>query len=115
MTIKYLIDENLPAKIQLWKSAEFIHVTEIKVAMDDFDIWKYAQENQLTIVTKDADFRNMMIADKSDSAPKVILFGIGNMKLNEFIQFVENTWSKVKLASSNNKLVIVYNDFIETF
>lgn len=57
----------------------------------------------------------MIIADKSDSAPKVILFGIGNMKLNDFIQFVESTWSKIKLASLNNKLVIVYNDFIETF
>lgn len=85
MTARYLIDENLPSKINVWKTDGFIHVTEINVAMDDFDIWTYALENKLTIVTKDGDFRNMIIADKSN------------------------------LASSNNKLVIVYNGFIETF
>lgn len=52
MTAKYLIDENLPAKINLWKSDEFIHVTEINVAMDDFDIWKYALKKNLLLLRR---------------------------------------------------------------
>jgi predicted nuclease of predicted toxin-antitoxin system len=54
--IKYIIDANLPYYFSLWKGEEYQHVIDINPDMKDSEIWKYARENNLTIVTKDADF-----------------------------------------------------------
>ena len=49
--IKYIIDANLPYYFSLWKGEEYQHVIDINPDMKDSEIWKYARENNLTIVT----------------------------------------------------------------
>lgn len=114
MSLKYLIDENLPSKISLWQSENFIHVRDIADSMDDSDILRFAFEKQYTVITKDADFRNYLLAGNSELYPHIILLGIGNMKLKEFEVFLNNQWTKIANASIENKIVIVHLDFIES-
>ncbi len=57
---KYLIDVNLPYRFSLWKGDDYIHQIDIDDEWTDEQIWNYAEENDLTIVTKDADFQTVL-------------------------------------------------------
>lgn len=56
MEAAYLIDANLPFRVPLWQNDAFLFVVKINPAWDDEEIWAYAKENKLVIVTKDKDF-----------------------------------------------------------
>ena len=108
---KYLIDVNLPRHIALWEGEEFIHQIDISDEWSDQEIWKYAKERSLTIVSKDSDFSNRMMSVAPP--PKVIHFRIGNMRLRQLISFIALRWDKIQELSDQHKLVAVYIDRIE--
>lgn len=54
--MRYLFDENLPDYLKIWTSDDCLHVTNISKSVSDNEIWKYALENNLIILTKDSDF-----------------------------------------------------------
>ena len=66
----YLIDVNLPYYFSYWRSDEYIHQIDLQNDADDYEIWQYAKERGLTIVTKDADFSDRMLL--SEPPPRVI-------------------------------------------
>lgn len=49
----FLIDANLPYYFSLWHSDDYIHQNDIDDTWTDKQIWDYAQEHNLTIITKD--------------------------------------------------------------
>ena len=53
--MKFLIDENLPDCLKIWSSSDFLHVTKISKSIPDTEIWQFAVENNLIIITKDTD------------------------------------------------------------
>ncbi len=108
---KYLIDANLPSKIKIWQSEEFEFVVSINDEWSDSEIWKYAEANNLTIVTKDADFSHQIMVSKSP--PKIIHIKIKNMKLREFESAINKVWKKAAQLSENYKLVNVFLDRVE--
>lgn len=108
---KYLIDVNLPYRFSLWKSEDYIHQKDIDDEWTDTQIWNYAAENNLTIITKDADFSNRIIFH--EPPPKVIHIRFGNMKMNDFFLTVTKIWKDVIDLSENHKLVNVFRDRIE--
>jgi predicted nuclease of predicted toxin-antitoxin system len=55
----YLIDANLPYNFSLWSGTDYIHVRDIDDEWSDTRIWEYAKQNDLTIVTKDADLESI--------------------------------------------------------
>lgn len=62
MTVKkYLIDVNLPYYFSIWNKPEYIHQKDLGDDWRDEQIWSYAKENNLTIVSKDSDFSNRMM------------------------------------------------------
>ncbi len=79
--------------------------------MKDSEIWRFAKENNLTIVTKDADFSDRILL--SDPPPRVIHIKLGNMKIKNFYQAIQSVWNEVVEMSQNYKLVRVYHDRIE--
>jgi len=108
---KYLIDVNLPYHFSLWNSPDFIHQKDINDEWTDEQIWEYAKLNDLTIITKDSDFSNKIILRKPP--PRVIHLRFGNMKMNEFHNFVTSVWIEVIQTNLNFKLVKVFKDRIE--
>ncbi|MFW5822450.1 MAG: DUF5615 family PIN-like protein [Tangfeifania sp.] len=61
---KFLIDENIPYYFELWNNQDLIHVHGLYGISTDEDIWQYSKENNLVIVTKDADFSNKILYRK---------------------------------------------------
>ncbi len=108
---KYLIDVNLPSRFSLWSGVEFEQVININDKMKDSEIWEYAKTNGLTIISKDADFSEMMMIN--NPPPRVIHIKIGNMKINELYQFLNNIWTDVSKMSDNYKLVRVFLNKLE--
>jgi predicted nuclease of predicted toxin-antitoxin system len=80
--VKYLIDVNLPYYFSLWNSEPFIHQKDINDQSSGEEIWQYAENNNLTIITKDVNFSNKILLH--EPPPKVIHIRFGNMKMNEF-------------------------------
>ncbi len=108
---KYLIDVNLPHRFSLWNSEDFIHQTYIDDEWTDEQIWEYAKENDLTIITKDADFSNRIIFH--EPPPKVIHIRFGNMKMRGFHTALTTIWDDIIDLSETHKLVNVFRDRIE--
>jgi predicted nuclease of predicted toxin-antitoxin system len=109
--LKYLIDVNLPSRFSAWSSEEYEHVIEIDDELKDSEIWEYAKEKNLTIVTKDTDFSDMVMLN--NPPPRVIHIKFGNMKMKEFHQLITRTWGDVCVLSNEHKLIRVYANRIE--
>ena len=108
---KYLVDANLPSKITVWQNDDFEFVVNINDQWSDTEIWNYAKSNNLTIISKDADFSHRIIA--SQPPPKIIHIKIGNLKLKSFASFMERVWDGVEKSSEKHKLVNLFIDRIE--
>lgn len=108
---EFLIDANLPAKINAWKSERFIHVSSINPLWNDDDIWNYAKANNLSIISKDKDFLIYQLAN--GTPPKIIHIKFGNLKFKEFINVIENCWNEVENPLSSHSLINIYLDKIE--
>ena len=108
---RYIIDANLPYYFSLWRGDEYQQVIDLDPSMKDSEIWRFAKENNLTIVTKDADFSDRILL--SDPPPRVIHIKLGNMKIKNFYQAIQSVWNEVVEMSQNYKLVRVYHDRIE--
>ena len=109
--MKYVIDENLPDYLKAWSSEEFLHVTKIIKSVSDKEIWKYALENDLIILTKGSDFQERILY--RDPPPKVILFKIGNTSTEYLEEFLSLHWKEIEEQINLVKLVVVFRDKIE--
>ena len=112
MITKYLLDVNMPKYFGEWQPPLFQHVVDIDRTWTDTKIWDYARSKDLTILTKDYDFYDRIIAD--GPPPRIIHFRLGNKKLKDFQAFALTNWEEIKNLSDQNKLVIVYEDEILT-
>ena len=83
--MKLLFDHNLSPQL-VERLADLypgcVHVSRVGLEKaPDTDVWSYASENALTIVTKDADFGEMSVLQHSP--PKVIWLRRGNCSSSE--------------------------------
>lgn len=107
----YIIDENLPSTISIWNNEKFIHILEISENFSDSDIWQYAINNNLIIITKDVDFYNRYLS--SAVSPKVVWIKTGNLKKKFFLQFIEDVWSEVEEMLRLSSFIIIDEEKIE--
>jgi len=109
----FLLDENLPSKIQFTPSLPIIHVSALGKSLSDTEIWQYVKEQNLVIITKDVDFSDQLMLDSNP--PKVVHLRFGNMRKREFHHFLAHIWSQIEELVVDHKLVNVYLDQIEAF
>jgi predicted nuclease of predicted toxin-antitoxin system len=88
-----------------------IHVSILGKSPSDTQIWEYAKQNDLAIVTKDADFSDRFMVDSSP--PRVIHLRFGNMKKRVFHAFLASVWPKIEALMVDYKLINVYLNRIE--
>ena len=108
----YLIDENMPF-LPIWNKEDFVHVTDLPFIHFDTDIWSYAFENQLTIITKDSDFYYRYLSSRS--YPKVIWIKTGNIKKDVFTDLIEVIWKDIEEMLLKSSFIIITEDKIERF
>ena len=109
--VKYLIDANLPYYFSLWANDEYIHVKDINDEWSDSQIWQYAKERNLTIVTKDVDFSDRMLLN--EPPPRVIHIKLGNMKMKAFHALISSIWEEVCELSKHCKLVRLFEKRVD--
>jgi predicted nuclease of predicted toxin-antitoxin system len=78
--MKLLFDQNLSPRLveslmDIFPNSTHVHLKGLDRATDD-EIWKWAQEHEFTIVTKDADFNELSIL--CGFPPKIIWIRAGN-------------------------------------
>jgi predicted nuclease of predicted toxin-antitoxin system len=79
--MRLLLDANISWRLTIKLRLEFedcLHVDHIglNIPAKDTEIWNYALEHQLLIVTNDVDFLNLAVA--KGYPPKVVLLKTGN-------------------------------------
>jgi predicted nuclease of predicted toxin-antitoxin system len=110
---KFLIDVNLRYYFSLWNSPDYFHQKDINDEWADEQIWKFATEHHLTIITKDSDFSNKILLHTPP--PKVMHIRFGNMKMKDFHEHMVKLWEDALILNQNFKLVNVFKDRIEAF
>ena len=107
----FLLDENVPIRLLFSPSLPMIHSRDLGKSLSDSLLWEFARNNELVLVTKDADFSNRMIV--AEPPPWVIHLRIGNMRKQDFHLFLARIWNQVESLLPSNKLILVYTDRIE--
>jgi predicted nuclease of predicted toxin-antitoxin system len=108
----FLFDEHIPSKIQFSPQFPVIHVSVMGKSPSDTQIWEYAKQHDLAIVTKDVDFSDRIII--SNPPPRVVHLRFGNMRKNDFHAFLAKVWPQIEKLITDHRLVNVYRDRIET-
>ena len=99
----FLLDENLPYRLRFTPSHPVHHSSDVGLNPSDSDLWDFAQERDLVIVTKDSDFSDRILV--SSPPPRIIHLRFGNL---------EKVWPRLEVLSKSRKLINVYLDRIET-
>jgi predicted nuclease of predicted toxin-antitoxin system len=108
---RYVIDVNLPYYFGLWRGPDYIHLRDINDEWPDSQVWIYARQRDLTIVSKDADFSARALVEPPP--PRVIHIRLGNLKMREFHERISAVWPAVCELSASYRLVNVFEDRIE--
>lgn len=109
---RYLVDENLPYYFKLWDSDKFIHVYDLERINSDTEIWNYAKEHHLVIISKDCDFSNKIMYKAPP--PKVIHIRFGNVRIQRLHELLITMWDDIEKEIETHKLVNVFVDRIES-
>jgi len=109
---RFLIDVNLPYRFALWSGDDCSHMRDLGETWTDTQIWEYARERNMVIVSKDTDFSDRIVV--SLPPPRVIHIRIGNMRMRDFHGLMTRLWPQIITLSTSNRLVRIYQDRIET-
>ena len=100
-------------KFYLPPSLPIIHVSTLGNSPSDSQIWQYAKDKKLVIVTKDVDFSDRLMLDLSP--PKVVHLRFGNVRRSAFHSLLASIWTQIEDLVTDHKLINVYLDRIEAF
>jgi len=107
---KFLIDANLPRRLKFWQEDDCEFVPDPQ--WPDHLVWQYAKDNQIIIVTKDADFKKLAL---TVGPPVVIHLRVGQRSCRELWELLAQWWPTAREASqqSDCRLVRIFPDCVE--
>ena len=108
--MKLLLDENLPARLVSFLTAEVpgsTHVSEVGLSSsDDEELWRYAREHGFTLISKDVDFHQMSFL--RGFPPKVVWIRRGNCSVQEIeVLLLSSTDVLREFVASDDASVLV--------
>ena len=112
--MKFLLDVHIPVALKfflVWKGFEAIHVKDILngVHTKDKEISKFADANDMVLITKDNDFKNSFFVHKIPK--KIIRITLGNCS-NEALLSLTRFWRKILVFSQLYFQLSIYNRYI---
>ncbi|MCI0748053.1 MAG: DUF5615 family PIN-like protein [Verrucomicrobia subdivision 3 bacterium] len=107
----FLLDENLPKRVQFTPSLPVLFVSQVGSSPTDTQVWEFARQRELVIVSKDADFAERLITHQPP--PWVIHLRFGNLRKKDFHALLARVWPQIEAVLKSHKLVNVYADRIE--
>jgi len=107
----FFFDENLPSKIQFTPSLPLISRSALPGSATDTQVWNFARQRELVIVSKDADFSERIILHTPP--PWVVHLRFGNLRRRDFHALLARVWPQVEVLLKTHKLVNVYTDRVE--
>lgn len=88
----FLIDNNLSSRLAVILKDDYeglVHVADVGLdEEDDLKIWQYAKDNELDILSKDADFNDLQ--QLKGYPPKIIWIRSGNVTTSYIIQLLQS-------------------------
>jgi len=107
--MKLLFDENLSPKLPNRLSDLFpnsIHVRDVGMkATIDPVVWEYAKNNDLMIVSKDADMHDLSLL--FGNPPKVIWLRLGNCSTLQVEKLLRQEFSTIRLFHEDENLSLL--------
>jgi predicted nuclease of predicted toxin-antitoxin system len=107
--MKLLFDENLSPKLPNRLSDLFpnsLHVRDVSMkATIDPIVWDYAKDNDLTIVSKDADMHDLSLV--FGNPPKVIWLRLGNCSTSQVENLLRREFSTIELFYKDDTLSLL--------
>jgi predicted nuclease of predicted toxin-antitoxin system len=107
----FFFDENMPSRVRFTPSLPVFHPSDIGPSPTDTQIWEFARDRELGIVSKDADFSERIIL--RSPPPWIVHLRFGNMRRTEFHALLSRVWPQVEVMLKSHKLVNVFVDRIE--
>lgn len=104
--MKLLLDQNLSPRL-IQQLADLypgsVHVSAVGLDhASDKDVWQYAQQNQLTIVSKDADFNELSLV--WGTPPKVIWIRRGNCSTRMIEALLRNHYDTIQALADDGEI-----------
>ena len=109
--MKYLVDVNLPKYFSHFNNEHFIFVADINPSFSDNQIWDYALQHGLVILTKDVDFYHKSLL--ASQKPKIVHFKLGNQKLSDLHIYFDKHWIDLERHIQRYHLIIAHTDGLE--
>ena len=110
MTVKFLLDENMPyALINLLESRGFtvMHLKKIgKGGIRNGEVYEFAERNKMWIITRDADFQNIRKFNTYNVAG-IILIKLTLSKTDYLLKAIKRFLDRYKNKLSEKRLIIV--------
>ena len=107
--MKLLFDENLSPKLpnrlsDLFPNSLHVRDIEMKATLDSV-VWDYAKDNNLMIVSKDADMHDLSLV--LGNPPKVIWVCLGNCSTLQIENLLRRNFNTIKLFYEDENLSLL--------
>jgi predicted nuclease of predicted toxin-antitoxin system len=104
--VKFLLDQNLSPRLcdELRDVLSLVHVRDVPTAEDAL-VWRYASEQDLILITKDADFNNL--AFLFGPPPKVMWIRLGNCSTRGIEALLRDRRSELLAFESDPKAAVL--------
>jgi predicted nuclease of predicted toxin-antitoxin system len=97
--MKLLFDQNISFQILKYLPKKYSGSTSVKseglIDAPDLEIWKFARQHCLAIVTQDSDFNDLALIE--GHPPKIIWIRLGNLRTHEIIEVLEKFYREIEL------------------
>jgi len=108
--MKILCDVHISMKVAKFLASKGIQTEHVNQILDkwktkDYKIIQYADKNDFTVLTKDKDFKNNHLLNKSPK--KLIKINLGNLSTNQTINIFESILAQLSDLFDNNQFCFI--------
>ena len=107
----YFFDENLPSRLRFTPGLPVFTVSDLGPSPTDTQVWEFARQRELIILSKVADFSDRIIVQSPP--PWVVHLRFGNLRRQDFHSLLARRWPQIESLLKTHKLVNVYADRVE--